>query len=145
MSRWGYYSPLWIGFVVGLILLKSMIAQGPEEESLVYWSKLLGGAVIAAFVTQLGMLGAQGAFAQVMPATGGRSIRGRVAVVSGVCILAAIVSAAVSGFLFADSTTEGTNLAGVVVACLAGALLVAAGVSYFWGMPAAVDDFGGKD
>ncbi|MGE3181903.1 MAG: hypothetical protein AB7N71_09750 [Phycisphaerae bacterium] len=144
MSRWGYYSPLWVGFVIGLILLKSTFAQGPEELAWVYWGKLLAGAVILALVTQLGMLGAQGAFAQVLPAPGGKSIRGRVAVVAGIFVLGAIVASAVAGFLYADRN-EGTALASMIVAGLAGAMLISAAIAYFWGMPAAVEDFGGKD
>ena len=90
------------------------------------------------------MVGAQGAFAQVLPAPGGRSIRGRIAVVSGGLILATLLLALIAAVLFKDKTEDLRTVARVIGAGAMGTA-VSALIAYFWGMPAAVADFGGKD
>lgn len=138
MSFWGYYSPSLLGAALALILYWNGLQGMPARSPGMHVLHAAGWAVAAAAACQLLMIGAQGAFAQVMPAPGGKSIRGRGAVVSGASILAGGVLAAAAALLYA----EGLGAPGLVAAIAAGAALATAAIAYFWSMPIAVADFG---
>ena len=144
MTRFGYYSPAWIGALVAGVLLHSMMQKDLAISTAAYWTWLASGVGLAAIVCQLGMLGAQGLFAQVLPAPGGKSIRGGVAVLAGAFVLAGIGLGVVSAFLGFENW-EGAAIAARIFAFTAGGSLIAAAVAYFWGWPLAVTDFGGRE
>ena len=138
MSFWTYFSPSLLGAGLALILYWNGLQTMPDRSAGLHVVYAAGWAVIAAAASQLLMMGAQGAFAQVLPAPGGKSIRGRGAVVAGASILAAGVLAAAAVLLYA----EGLNAPGLIAAIAGGAALATAAIAYFWSMPIAVADFG---
>lgn len=137
MSRFTYYSPLWLGFLLTWPLKDVLSDNAPAalRDTPWVWVALL--AVCAGVVAQLLMVGAQGAFAQVLPVPRGRSIRGRGAVFGGMEILAAAALAPITLLL----RSEGLTTAATATAGAGGALALLALVTYVWCMPAAQQDF----
>lgn len=138
MNRWTYYSPLLVGVVLVLAvndaLRESMLTYQPWQQ----WSIIGLIALVAGVQCQVLMVGAQGAFAQVMPVLGGRSIRGHGAVLAGWMLIGWGVLSSVAALLGFEAVTTAAIVVGVVaLASLAGAIVV-----YVWNLPAAVDDFG---
>lgn len=145
MTRSGYYSPLWVGAAAtGLLLWNSPELHARFGRPATYWSAYLGACALGGLLCQMLMIGAQGAFARVLPVPGGKSIRGTTAIIGGGAALAAVFLLAVAGFLYAERS-EGLLVAAYAFAIGAAAALVTAGIAYFWGLPAAVADFGGRD
>lgn len=137
MNRWTYYSPLVFGALVVLALNEPLRAGMEGWQSGLQWALITIVAVVFGVQCQVLMVGAQGAFAQVLPVTGGRSIRGGGAVVAGWLLIAWFWLALVAALLLA----ERVNLAGVVVGGSALAALGGALIVYAWNLPAAVQDF----
>lgn len=145
MTRFGYYSPLVVGAgVAALLLWNSPELHARFARPAAYWSAYLAACAIGGLLCQMLLLGGQGAFARVLPVPGGRSIRGTTAIVGGGSALAAVFCLAVAGFLYAERS-EGMLVASYAFAVGAGAAMLTAAVAYFWGMPAALADFGGRD
>jgi hypothetical protein len=138
MSFWTYYSPSLLGAALALVLYWNGLQSMPARSPGLHVAHAAGWAVAAAAACQLLMIGAQGAFAQVLPAPGGRSIRGRGAVVCGASILAGGVLGAAAALLYAERLAG----PGLVAAIAAGACATTAAIAYFWSMPIAVADFG---
>ncbi|MFO0838018.1 MAG: hypothetical protein U1D55_05780 [Phycisphaerae bacterium] len=140
MGPWTYYSPLWIGtFVAALIAANSWPALTPLAAWL-RWTLVLIGCPAAGALCQFGLIGVQGAFAQVMPVPSGRTIRGRGAVVAGVGILGAIAFGSIAVFLAAQLVV----MAAWILGSIAAAFLLLALCAYAWGLPAAARDFADK-
>ena len=137
MGRWTYYCPLWLGTLLAGALVATYREQLPPMRTGVLVAAVICGCVACGVLCQLLLIGAQGLFAQVLPVPGGRSIRGRGAVVGGGFVF--LWSAA--GLVAALLRIEGLTTAWVVpgVASLAG--LVGAAVTYAWCWPMAVRDF----
>jgi hypothetical protein len=156
MSRFTYYSPLWAGALLAALAVAALVDSppGPLRSPFSGWPRIMDlAARCLAFglLCQLVMLGCQGAFAQVLPVPGGRSIRGRGAVTAGGLLLAAIVSAVAA---YQIATTELADLGPVltgnaarsgpmawVAAGIGAASLLGAAISYVWCLPAAIRDF----
>lgn len=140
MGFWGYVSPFFAGLGFTLIqypaVLSWLDALTPLPEAL-RWLALIGLALLAGVAAQLLMIGAQGAFAQVLPVPFGRSLRGRAAVISGTALLIGVSCAAGAVLLHSREFPMLFNILGI--AGLAG--LTVALVAYFWGMPSVVRDF----
>lgn len=137
MGRWTYYSPLWLGPLLVLALNDSIRAQWPGAEMWAQWSLVALTAVSSALACQLLMIGAQGAFAQVVPVPWGRSIRGGPAMLVGWLLIASITLGATSAMFSLEGTTTLTIALGVISL----AALLTAGAAYAWNIPAAVTDF----
>jgi len=137
MGRWTYYSPSLLGAALAVITFLTY------EEMLPPWSgwqrglMLIGSAMGCGLLCQLAMLACQGAFAQVLPVPGGRSIRGGSAAAAGWALLGALVLALATFLLAVERVRTGTLVAGVLAGILAGA----AAVIYVWNWPIAVRDF----
>ena len=98
---------------------------------------IAGIALGAGLVCQLVLLGTQGAFAQVLPVPGGRSIRGPAAVFTGAALLFALGcggAAAVLGL-------EQVGLFASLLTVVSGLLALTAIATYVWCWPAALRDF----
>lgn len=102
------------------------------------WVAVSGAAAAFGLLCQMLMIGAQGAFAQVLPVWGGRSIRGGAAAGAGWLLMAAFVLTVVAVLLLKEAVETG----GVATAIAAGAAFATAGCVYAWHMPAAQADFG---
>lgn len=137
MNRWTYYSPLAFGALAVLALNEPLRAGMEGWESGLQWTLIATIAVVFGLQCQVLMVGAQGAFAQVLPLTGGRSIRGGGAVVAGWLLIAWFWLSLITALLLAERVT----LAGVVLGSSALAALVGALIVYAWNIPAAVVDF----
>lgn len=137
MNRWTYYSPLVFGALVVLALNEPLRASMQGWQGGLQWTLITIMAAVFGVQCQVLMVGAQGAFAQVLPVTGGRSIRGGGAVVAGWLLIAWFWLALVAALLLA----ERVNLAGLVVGGSALATLGGALIVYAWNVPAAVQDF----
>jgi hypothetical protein len=148
MSRLTYYSPLWIGTLLAAIVASGSYDQLPAM-FLAGGSKALSalyiglGSVAIGLVCQLGMLGCQGVFAQVLPAPGGRSVRGRGPTLCGVLILLAIMTGVGSATFYIGSVEDDRAISGALtlMVILFAASTVGALVVYFWSWPTAVRDF----
>ncbi len=137
MGRWTYYSPLWLGVLLMLALNEALRGFVPSWTPEAQWLLVAGVAVAVGVQFQVLMIGAQGAFAQVLPVPRGRSIRGGAAVLGGWLLIAWFVLSAVTCLLGHESvTTAATTLGAVSLAALGGAVAV-----YVWSLPAAVADF----
>lgn len=141
MSRATYYSPFVIGLLAaGLYYFNNWTFYAGLSAATLTWQ--VGGGVLAvALVAQLYMVGAQGAWAAVLPVRGGRSVRGPGAVAAGVLLTLGLSAGIVAAMLFGQSM--GTP-AWVAAGLTGAALFVAAGV-YVWCLPAAVPDFDQAD
>ncbi len=138
MGLWTYYSPLLLG-----TLLAWLIAANSWSTVEIWpaWQRtllLVLGCPLVGGLCQVGMLGAQGAFAQVLPVPPGRSIRGRAAVLTGAAILATLAAGAVAVFL----AVQDVRAAAWTLAAIAALCLLLAASAYAWNIPAAVHDFG---
>lgn len=139
MSRWTYFSPLWLGALLVLALNElvrgALAAWSPGAQ----WAVILGGAVVFGLHCQVLMLGAQGAFAQVLPVPGGRSVRGGPAMAAGWLLIAWFGLSIVTGMLAYKQAWGAVLVLGVSSA----AALIGALVIYIWQIPAAEADFEG--
>ncbi len=136
MGPFAYYTPLWLGTAISAALMHAS-GYGLEWSFRVPLLILLG--IPVGLVAQLAMIGAQGAFAQVLPVPVGKSIRGRSAAVCGMLTLLA-VAAASAGFVLVLEE-EAINRATVVLLTIGGICAVCALGVYVWSLPAAVRDF----
>ncbi len=141
MGPWTYYSPLWIGALLVLALADLIRAGLPPMAPWAQWLAVAGLAVLSGVQCQLLMIGAQGAFAQVLPVPWGRSIRGRPAELVGWLWIAWVLLSAVTALL----AYEGLAPAAWVIGGLGVADLAVAVVAYAWNVPAAVPDFRSRD
>ena len=138
MGRWAYYSPLWLGALLVLALNDALRASLPTMAPGAHWLIVVGVAVLAGLQSQVLMVGAQGAFAQVLPVPRGRSIRGGAAAGAGWLLMTWVVLSGVTVLLGYEAVTQAAVVLGVFsLAALGGALLI-----YAWNVPAAVADFG---
>jgi hypothetical protein len=137
MGRWTYYSPLFIGAILAALLLTTYREFLPALPGWQYWTLLVLVACGAGLACQLLMLGAQGAFAQVLPATRGRSVRGGGAMLAGWLLMLGEVLAIVALLL----TVEGVRVAAIIFGSLALLTLLSALATYLWMWPTAVRDF----
>ncbi len=139
MSRWTYYSPLIIGLLLPLtlydqILQADAVLKLPEAAR---WVVLAAVCLVCGLHAQLAMLACQGIFARTLPVPFGRSIRGREAILCGWFLLGYLGFAFAAFLLYSDEfATVSWSLLGGALACL-----LAAGIAYVWGWPAAVRDF----
>lgn len=140
MGAWTYYSPLGLGIVLTLVLHETIRAHAPAMAAWAEWPFVIGLAIGVGLLCQLLLVGAQGAFAQVLPVPMGRSIRGRGAMVGGWLVIGCVVLASAALLLW----VEGLVIAGLVSGVLS--LLCAAGAAgaYIWCWPVAVRDFDGR-
>ena len=138
MGRWTYYSPLWLGAALSLVIMLTYRQFLPELSDWLLALVVAGACVLIGLVCQLVIVAVQGAFAQVLPVPGGRSVRGRGAVVCGWLLMAAIACGVVAGALWIE---EGMWLASLVLAVLGLGLLCGAVITYLWCWPLAVRDF----
>jgi hypothetical protein len=137
LGRWTYYAPLWLGVLVILSLNDAIRGSLGAYEPWQQWAIVFCGAIAGGLHCQMLMLGSQGAFAQVLPAPGGRSIRGTPAVAAGWLLVAWFVLGIATLLLL----LEGVSSAALVAGALTGAALLAAAAIYAWNLPAAVVDF----
>lgn len=137
MGRGAYYAPGLVVAALALIVYVDNTDQLPPWEN---WQHVLAGAgfaVGAALIAQLAMVGAQGAFAQVLPVPGGRSVRGRSAAWAGGLVLVWFGLGLVAAVLGAERIRVGPWVfAGISLA----PLLLALGI-YVWALPTAQRDF----
>lgn len=133
MNAWTYYSPLWGGALAAGVVYYNILETIPPAWRSVGWA----GCLVVALICQLLMIGAQGAFGQVLPVIGGRSIRGGGAMLCGSLILAGTALLVIGALLTYETVTFG----GRFVLAAGGAALLAALGAYFWNVPAAVRDF----
>lgn len=137
MGRFAYYSPLWMGALLVLALNDALRAGVPRWEPWQQWTLVAAVALLVALQCQVLMVGAQGAFAQVLPVPAGRSIRGAGAVASGWLLIGWVVMSAVTALVATDGITLGAYvLGGISLGLLATALAI-----YVWNIPAAIPDF----
>lgn len=140
MGRFTYYSPFGLGFALILILHGWVRESCPPV--LVAWPWLYVGLVALGIglLCQLVMIGVQGAFAQVLPAPGGRSIRGGAARLAGGLLIGCGVTALIGALLRSEGLAAAPwVLLGLSPIQAAGAILV-----YIWSWPAALRDFADK-
>jgi hypothetical protein len=138
MGRWTYYSPALVGLLLVLgmqdAIRQDLATWLPAQQ----WTVIIVGALLFGLQCQVLMVGAQGAFAQVLPAPGGRSIRGGYAVAGGWLLMLWFLLSLIAALMAYESVNTaawGVGLAAVVA-------LATAGVVYFWAWPTAVEDFG---
>jgi len=137
MGPWTYYAPFWLGSILVGVAGYSHLDQYPQFEPWLRWTLFVVGCLLAGVQFQLVMIGTQGIFAQVLPAPGGRSIRGRGAAIGGALLILWFVAGAVGGVLKSkDLETAPLILGGIALAGLIGALM-----TYIWCWPIAARDF----
>lgn len=137
MGRWTYYSPLLLGAFLVIAMNDALRKLMPAWTVQLQWLVVIGIAILVGLHTQVLMVGAQGAFAQVLPVPGGRSIRGGSAMLSGWLLIAWCGLSAVTVLLGYEAISTAAQILGFLsLAALAGALGV-----YFWALPTAVADF----
>jgi hypothetical protein len=137
MSAWTYYSPLWLGTILAGIVGYSSLDQLPPMATGLLWTVFVLGCLVVGVHCQLVMIGAQGVFAQVLPAPGGRSIRGRAAVVGGSFLFGWVLFAVVAALLRTEGMPRAPIILGAAgLVCLAGAV-----ITYVWCWPTALRDF----
>lgn len=141
MGRWTYYSPIALGALLVLVMNDSLRAALPTLEPWVRWLVVAGVALVVGLQSQVLMIGAQGAFAQVLPVPWGKSIRGGGAVTAGWLLILWVALSGVTVLLATEAVTRAALVLGIAsVAALAVALVV-----YVWNIPAAVPDFGREE
>lgn len=137
MGRWTYYSPLLIG-VIGVLLINDSLRAGlPTMEPWLQWVFVAIAAVNVALACQVLLIGAQGAFAQVLPVPRGRSIRGSAAVAGGWLLIAWITLGFVARLLYG----EDVMLAAYILGGASLAAFIAFAIVYIWNIPVAAKDF----
>ena len=145
MGRWTYYSPLIFGIALALVVRGPLAAALAEKWKLtapwLIWTAYIIGALFVGLLAQTAMIGFQGAFAQVLPVPGGRSIRGESAVRAGWLLLGALTLWITALVLSAQQLF----LPMLIVMGVAAAVLVVAVLIYIWNIPAAVRDFPAGD
>ncbi len=140
MGRFTYYSPLWLGALLVVLLNDPLRGAVPTWAPWQQWLLVIGVALATGVQCQLLLVGAQGAFAQCLPVPGGRTIRGGLALAAGWLLIGWCVLSGVAVLLGYEAVSTPAAVVGVVsLVSLAGF-----GIVYFWGLPAAVDDFGGE-
>jgi hypothetical protein len=143
MGPWSYYAPLWLGLLLPFGMQHAVFAH-PTIAGLspaAQWPALVLLGIVTGIQFQLLMVGAQGAFAQVLPVPGGRSIRGRAAVVGGTLTISAVLLLWIA-FLLRPSDGFSTP-ATIVIGCSAAAALLAM-LIYLWSLPMAARDFASR-
>ncbi|MBP7746843.1 MAG: hypothetical protein KA383_12000 [Phycisphaerae bacterium] len=136
MGRATYYSPLWLGALL-VLALNEPLRVGLTLPDATEWLIVAALAIAAGLQSQVLLVGAQGAFAQVLPVPWGRSVRGRSAALAGWLLIAWVWLSVVTVMLGFETVTQAALVVGVLsLAALAGALIV-----YIWNIPAAVRDF----
>ena len=140
MGRWTYYSPLVLGVLLVLVLNESLRALLTLPDWL-EWLVVAGAALAVGIQCQVLMIGAQGAFAQVLPVPIGKSIRGGAAILAGWLFIAWVFLSAVTVLLGIETVTQ----AAVAVGILSLGALGSAIVVYVWNLPAAIADFGADE
>ncbi len=138
MSRMTYFSPAMIGAAFAAMMLATYWERLPIMNPWLFWLLMVGGCVLAGAMCQLAMVGAQGAFAQVLPMPGGRSIRGGGAVLAGWLLLLSLVLNLAALMLGLES---GLGRPTIVAAAAGQVLAVAALATYLWCWPTATRDF----
>ncbi|RMF72009.1 MAG: hypothetical protein D6744_17260 [Planctomycetota bacterium] len=139
MGRFTYYTPALIGALL-VLGQANLLFEQPRVAALsesARWAVLVAACVANALLFQLLMVGAQGAFAQVLPVPKGRSIRGRAAVVTGALIIGSVALAMIAGLL----QFEAIQPAATWVWSASAACAIAAIVLYGWQAPLAPRDF----
>jgi hypothetical protein len=137
MTRLGYYSPLVLGAGLVLFMNEPLRSGLPKLTNGAQWGFVIAVAVAVALQCQVLLIGAQGAFAQVLPVPGGRSVRGSSAATAGWLLLAWVALTGVAALL----ATEGVRQAAYGVGIAALAALVGFFLIYIWNLPAAAADF----
>lgn len=138
MGRWTYYSPLWLGALLVLVMNDALRASLPPLQPWAQWLIVAGAAVAVGLQCQVLMLGAQGAFAQVLPVPWGKSQRGSGAAAAGWLLIAWVGLSGATVLLGFEAITPAAMVLGVLsLGALAGALVI-----YIWNIPAAAEDFG---
>jgi hypothetical protein len=136
MGRWTYYSPLVLGTLLVVAMnesLRAMLTWSDWAE----WLVVTGVAVAVGIQCQVLMIGAQGAFAQVLPVPFGKSIRGGAATLAGWLLIAWVILSAITVLLGFEAVTQAAVVVGIAsLAALASMIVV-----YVWSLPAAVADF----
>jgi len=136
MGRATYYSPLWLGALL-VLALNEPLRVGLTLPDATEWLIVAALAIAAGLQSQVLLVGAQGAFAQVLPVPWGRSVRGRSAALAGWLLIAWVWLSVVTVMLGFETVTQAALVVGALsLAALAGALIV-----YIWYIPAAVRDF----
>lgn len=137
MGRFSYYSPILIGFAIVLMMNPTVREHRPAMSDSMIWPYVIAVGLLAGLMCQVIMVGAQGAFAQVLPAPGGRSIRGSGAMWAGWLLLLAVLKALICLVLGFEELSRASWTFGIGATA---ALLAAAG-TYAWSWPTAVRDF----
>ena len=137
MSAWTYYSPLWLGLLLAIGLNDTIQQQANVDSAAIGWLIVFVVGIVIGLAGQLLMMGFQGAFAQVLPVPGGRSIRGRASVLGGFLIIAFVALAAAGWVLRSEEFSTASLIAGVASLVA----LLSAAVVYIWSWPVAVRDF----
>jgi hypothetical protein len=137
VGPWAYYSPLVLGAALVFAMNDAVRSVLPPWSPWAQWLAVAGVALVVAVQCQVLMIGAQGAFAQVVPVPWGRSIRGRAAAGAGWLLIAWVGLSGVTTLLGVEAVTQ----AAVALGGLSLAALVGAGVIYLWQIPAAIPDF----
>lgn len=141
MGRSTYYAPLYVGFLVALLGRDIYVQSLPPEPPWLHWLAVTGVSLLVAIACQLAFIGLQGMTARVLPAPGGRSLRGNGARFGGAALLLGILGAVVTLAL----GSEGVSTAAMISGGSAAVCLLAALVIYFWALPGAVVDFDTRD
>lgn len=142
MGPWTYYTPSLIGLLLPFGMHEAIFAH-PAIAALspgMQWTVLTLIAIVLAIEFQLLMIGAQGAFAQVLPAPRGRSIRGRSAVITGVLIIASVVLSWITRLLWSETISTPV----VIVGICSGLTAIVAILIYLWSWPMAIRDFAAR-
>jgi hypothetical protein len=140
MGRWAYYSPLFVGIMLVVLVNDALRTALPTLAAGWQWLIVAGAALAVGIQCQVLMVGVQGAFAQVLPVPRGRSIRGPGAVIGGWLLVLWVGLAGAAALL----QYGGVGPAALVVGVAALAALLAAGLVYVWSLPAAMADFGSE-
>ncbi len=137
MNRFTYYSPLWLGALISLTLHETIAQTSPGLPESAYWWFVGAVCVALGGACQLTLIGAQGAFAQVLPVPGGRSIRGAGAKLGGWMLMLGLALSAAGALLISPESAVTSRVAFVGAA----ACLVVCGIAYAWSWPTAEPDF----
>jgi hypothetical protein len=133
-----YFAPFVFALLGTVLAGFSLPDLFPQRVPWMFWTALVVTSLANAVLAQFLMIGAQGAFAQVMPVPWGRSIRGSGALLAGVLIILAVVSFVAAGIL----RLEELGGPALVALIIGGAATLWAIIIYVWNLPIAVRDFG---